>query len=655
VRDHKVTAETVVFACCCALAAVAVMPAVPWFLPAAEVILGVVVMCSAWATTGAAFLSLFWGSFGAALAIWSIWVSGRLWSVASIFIWFVITVVAAPTAVHAARKATRVPPAPGEAPQLEDGLTSEQRELANWDYMFEQVGCPGVKTTEIRHERSGRILRLRLPREGKLQSIETLENARKKIEIIMELRPNAVSFDHGDHSADIWMRLREKNVMADITRLTAERLARTVNEKFAIGVQEDGNVSMISMRELHMMIAGTTGSGKSNLLNVLITQLASMTDTLIWVIDMKGGRTARPWLQAWSDGLTAKPAIDWVATTRSEAMLMMKAFEEVIDERANSGVGGSKITPSPEMPQIILVCDEMASLFGQNKGKRSMVKEEEETNSWFISKAETLTQMGRSEAVASIWATQRATVTMAASGDLKANCTQRIALATASQQDARSIIPDNPRELRLLTSLNGERGAGLVTLGSKSSMLTKFFFHDHLDGQCSENGNDGCVPDCPVWASSIEVGKHRPNLDRLTAGRLGEVYANRWSRAGNLIRRRTAAQGGSGGGTTVIDDSEIRDSFEAIMSQETAPEDPDGKVDPARKRMRELLIERGEKGSTAILLKQALERENLDRARETISRWLALDAELGLAHSKPEYGRWGAGPDPGNEADGDAA
>lgn len=653
-KDHKVIAETVVFACCCALAAVAVMPGA-WIIPATEIVLGFVVMCAVWASTGAAFLSLFWGTFGVTLGTWTVWASHRMWHVPTVFAWFVITAVAAPTAVHAVRKATPPPaPEPQPAPEI-SGLTPEQQKLANWSYMLEKAGCPGVETTEIRHERSGRIARLKLPREGQLQSIQTLRNAAHKIEIMMELREGAVSFHSGDHSADIWMRLRETEVLKDPVRLTPDRMAKTMNQKFAIGVQEDGNVAMITLRELHMLIVGLTGSGKSNLNNVLVAQLASMRDTLIWVIDMKGGRMARPWLAAWADGATPAPALDWVATTRTEAMLMMEAFNAVIDYRSNSGIGGSKITPSAEVPQIILICDEMADLFGQNKGRRDMVGEDQKTNTWFISMAETLTQKGRSEAVASVWATQRGTVTMAASGDFKANCNQRIALAAATANDARSVIPDQPHELKMLTSVSGQglKGVGLITTGSNASFLTKFFWHDHIDGQCSDNGNDGCVPECPVWQSSIEVGKHRPALDKLSARALGDVYANRWTRSGNLLRRRTPAEANSGD-TQVIDDSAIRESFAAIMEQ-GGVEDPDDKVDPARRRMREILIERGEKGSTALLLKQALEREGLNRARETIQRWLSLDAGLGLAHSMKDHGRWGAGPPPADEADDDSA
>jgi hypothetical protein len=436
------------------------------------------------------------------------------------------------------------------------------------------------------------------------------------------------------------MRLRENDVFAGSARLRAEVRAATINEPFAIGIQEDGSILKISLRELHLFIGGTTGAGKSNLINVLLAQLSYCVDTLIWVIDMKGGRTARPWLQAWIEGKANAPAIDWVATKRDEAGMMMKAFNDAIEARANSGIGGSKITPSASMPQIILICDEMASLFGAQRGMKSELAEGAVTNSKFIKLAEEGVQMARSEAVTSIWATQRGTVDMAGSGTLKSLCKLRIALGAATENDLRYVIPDARMAVKALAMMASTPGLGVAAVGRTASMLSKFFWHDHIDGQCSDGGNDGCVASCPVYQTTLEVGGIRPRLDRMTADALGTAYSERWQRAEHLLKRR-------GAGTTAVIDIDDPEAFEGII-KESYGEDEERKLHPVRRRVRALLTSRGVRGATPKWLMDRLAVEDLvegrDYARETLQRWLREDKEAGLVHSG-EFGLWIIGPE----------
>ena len=55
----------------------------------------------------------------------------------------------------------------------------------------------------------------------------------------------------------------------------------------------------------HALFAGTTGSGKSGGLNVLMGTLAACDDVVIWAIDLKNGMELQPWA----------PCIDRLATT----------------------------------------------------------------------------------------------------------------------------------------------------------------------------------------------------------------------------------------------------------------------------------------------------------------------------------------------------
>ncbi|WP_460521708.1 hypothetical protein [Flindersiella endophytica] len=84
------------------------------------------------------------------------------------------------------------------------------------------------------------------------------------------------------------------------------------------------------------------------------------------MIDGKGRRTARPWLQPWFEGRTHRPVIDCVATSQAEVDKMLRAAEAVIDYRANSAAGGEKITPTPQLPEVMILCEEVALIFGQH-------------------------------------------------------------------------------------------------------------------------------------------------------------------------------------------------------------------------------------------------------------------------------------------------
>jgi len=597
-RTWEHTAETVLLLGSGVLAAAAVLPGMGvagWLPPLVIIIAGTVISLSVWAASGHGRISFFCFLYGAYLGLWDLWAeASHVWHTAVVAVWLVGMIIACPWASHAMVATLPPPEKPGEPRAIEGPTDAEAmaEEMAKFDHMFNQIGCQGVQTVDFREEKSGRVLRLQLPRSGKV-TLSTLESAAKQIEVILRLKAGAVEFTPGEHSGDIVMRLREHEVLVESPRLRPEVHAKTINESFAIGVQENGDVLKISLRELHMFIVGTTGSGKSNLINVLLAQLSYCVDTLIWVIDMKGGRTAKPWLQAWIEGKAQAPALDWVATTREEAALMMDAFETAIITRSNSGVGGSKITPSASMPQIILICDEMAILFGALRGSRSDVGEGAKTNQQFIKKAEGSVQMARSEACTSIWATQRGTNTMAASGDLKSLCKLRIALGAATEGDLRYVIPDARIAQKQLAFMADTPGVGMAVVGRNASQLSKFFHHDHIENECSEGGNEGCVPHCPVYKTSLEVGGIRPRLDRLTAEPLGPAYADRWQRAEDLLRRPVPSRSA----TAVLDDDGDTSQFDDIVKSSFG-DDPESKVHPTHKRMRELVASRGPSGCT---------------------------------------------------------
>jgi hypothetical protein len=73
----------------------------------------------------------------------------------------------------------------------------------------------------------------------------------------------------------------------------------------------------VSFLRRHALFAGTTGSGKSGGLNVLMATLAACDDVVIWAIDLKNGMDPSPWA----------PCIDRLATSADEAVVSPSGAE----------------------------------------------------------------------------------------------------------------------------------------------------------------------------------------------------------------------------------------------------------------------------------------------------------------------------------------
>lgn len=664
-EKHGHPAETIGLAAIAALGLEAVLPPVGipgWVLPASEIIASCGTALVTWSATGRKLMPAFLAAFGSFLGGWTAYAQATgLWS------WDVIGTLLAGTAVftplgvwswhkrHRREDPFGLPPAITAFPEpaaLPPPPDEHELEMRRFEMMLMDFGLGDEKSpltvTSLEEERSGRVVHFVLPLSGKV----TLQNCRdqaRNIEVRMRADEGAVSFERDGPSSHVLMRIRERDGLSESHTLTPELRATTVNKAFTVGFQEDDTPQLLTVREVHGMIVGTTGSGKSVLLNIMVSQLAYCPDTIVWVIDMKGGRFARPWFQAWADGTAVAPPIDWVATTRKEAELMMLALPAAVDARANSGLGGSKIIPSPSLPQIVLICDETAVLLGTERGGRASIQADEKTNTWFGERAVEVAQMGRSEAVSTWWAGQRGTQSMAGPSDLKALVDMRVALRPSSIDELQWVIPDAYFAGAQLAYLGGTPGVGVVARGKQASQIVKFLHHDHIEGACgADEASPRCVPECPVYRSAVETAPIRPRLDRLTASAIGQPYARRWERAAEagVIRVPQAALRpapvslGGGGDASKFDD---------IIS---GLRDPERDLHPGHIRIRELLAARGVMGLPVNYMLSILEQEKIECARESVHRWLAKDRDEGLLHH-PSYRRWVWGPGPNTPDDDD--
>ncbi|MGN0998250.1 MAG: DNA translocase FtsK [Faecousia sp.] len=203
---------------------------------------------------------------------------------------------------------------------------------------------------------------------------------------------------------------------------------------FAVGKDIGGSCIVGNIAKLpHMLIAGTTGSGKSVCMNSIIISLlykASPEDVKLIMVDPKmvelGIYNGIPHLliPVVTDPKKAAGSLQWAVT---EMMRRYKAMSDagVRDlESYNSIVEAEQ--EGQKLPQVVVIIDELADLM------LVAAKEVEES----ICR---IAQMGRAAGIHLIIATQRPSADVI-TGLMKANIPSRIAFAVASAMESRIIL-----------------------------------------------------------------------------------------------------------------------------------------------------------------------------------------------------------------------
>ena len=203
---------------------------------------------------------------------------------------------------------------------------------------------------------------------------------------------------------------------------------------FAVGKDIGGNCIVGNIAKLpHMLIAGTTGSGKSVCMNSIIISLlykASPEDVKLIMVDPKmvelGIYNGIPHLliPVVTDPKKAAGSLQWAVTE------MMRRYKSMSDAGVRDLEAYNSIMESEEdgkkLPQVVVIIDELADLM------LVAAKEVEES----ICR---IAQMGRAAGIHLIIATQRPSADVI-TGLMKANIPSRIAFAVASAMESRIIL-----------------------------------------------------------------------------------------------------------------------------------------------------------------------------------------------------------------------
>lgn len=221
--------------------------------------------------------------------------------------------------------------------------------------------------------------------------------------------------------------------LRDILDSNAFRAAKS-KVSFAVGKDIGGNCIIGNISKLpHMLIAGTTGSGKSVFMNSLILSIlykSTPEEVRLIMIDPKmvefGIYNGIPhlYIPVVTDPKKAAGALQWAVV---EMLKRYRLFSEAQVRDLASYNAIQRSDPDGEtLPQVIIVIDELADLM------LCAAKEVEES----ICR---VAQMGRAAGMHLVIATQRPSSDVI-TGLMKANIPSRVALSVSSGLDSRIIL-----------------------------------------------------------------------------------------------------------------------------------------------------------------------------------------------------------------------
>lgn len=218
---------------------------------------------------------------------------------------------------------------------------------------------------------------------------------------------------------------------------------------FAAGKDISGNVVVADIAKMpHLLVAGTTGSGKSVFLNTILMTIlyrAKPSEVGLIIVDPKkvefGVYQGIPHLMkdVVTDPTQAVSTLRWAVSemTNRYQRMQMSAVRDF--KSYNAKVEKGTVSPEEENPrkmnQIVIIIDELADLM-------MVAKKEAEALICRIA------QLARAAGIHLIIATQRPSVDVV-TGLIKANVPGRVALLVSSQIDSRTII-DMPGAEKLL-------------------------------------------------------------------------------------------------------------------------------------------------------------------------------------------------------------
>lgn len=309
-------------------------------------------------------------------------------------------------------------------------------------------------------------------------------NKTVRLETIVEGKDTS-GIEIGNEISDV---VSFKECMREVNKNIKDRLL------FPLGKNISGDIITCRLDEMpHLLVCGTTGSGKSVFVHNIIVSLLmrNRPDQLkLMLIDPKRVEFTKyqniPHLLC--------PIINSPDKAKIGLMKLTEEMERRYELFASKGRGASNYKEYMEIcdemgyekiPYIVLICDEFADFIEGDRENAKLIQR--------------IAQMARACGIYMVIATQRPSVKVI-TGDIKANIPSRIALSVSTQIDSRTII-DEP---------------GAENLMGKGDLLAKVPNHKSIIRvQSAYLDNREIYEVCEYCRSQAPV-KYDPNFEDLT-------------------------------------------------------------------------------------------------------------------------------------------
>jgi len=228
----------------------------------------------------------------------------------------------------------------------------------------------------------------------------------------------------------------------------------SILEPIPLGLNRDGSIKTIDLLEKHLLVGGESGSGKSNIITMIVG--TGVMDPNCQVFMMDGKRTE---LYPWRNLATA-----YVQDDMGEALALLSAIQDEMGRNQDTmnELGIRKFTDSGgEIQPKLLVIDELA---------RYLRVEDKNQKNEFIKRLSDILDRGRSVGIMVVAVTQVPSKSLM-TGDMKRGFTHRMALRMSDTDGSEFVLETRIPDASRLPDDADSKGYGYVR---ESGMPRKF-------------------------------------------------------------------------------------------------------------------------------------------------------------------------------------
>ncbi|MER5938906.1 FtsK/SpoIIIE domain-containing protein [Streptomyces sp. NPDC001928] len=414
---------------------------------------------------------------------------------------------------------------------LDDGMTAEEQRLASrldpsfWVPNADARGLSGTVPTPAKLTPAGLVSHVRLdgrwtPKtfRAKSDEIRALLGART------DLRMEITSGSHGDR-ATITLRTRSAADGVDLSGWKP-------GEPWGVDTVT-GEPVMVPLGR-RMLIAGTSGSGKSWSTRALLAEASEAPDHRLVVIDPKRVEAIN-----WEHRARTAITIDEVLDVTDELVVEMHERLALVPR------GRDTIEISEERPRITVFVDEGAEVITMARKKRAKGGDGEPGDpdwSQIMENLGTLARMARAAEIILIWATQKPTMDAKGGIDpqISGQITYRAALALSTSSESRVVFGEDATEKGWHAHELPMPGVAMLRSGPKAKPHP-------INTRAFSPADVIALPDRPVWQREVS----RPSASPLRLVKEAAIPAA--ASAGAETNRDRVLRAVEGGARTVRD------------------------------------------------------------------------------------------------------